>query len=103
MTDVVDYRPRIMLSQGGCSARFLLCHYNGKERQFLHIVDGGKDIVGHMTERNQVDNETLGLTISNFYENWKVYLVPAHLSYHKVTEQELIQCNGGREVYLNAS
>jgi hypothetical protein len=102
MTDTVDYRPQIKLSQAGASACFLLCNYQGKERQFFYMT-GETTLLGHVTECKNVDNETLALKISNFYENWKTYLVPAWLAYHKISPRRLEEYNGGKEVYLNST
>jgi len=48
-------------------------------------------------------SRALALTISNFYENWKEYLVPTYLTYYKVSEEDLVMMNGGKRIYLNVT
>lgn len=102
MTDVVDYRPRIPLSQAGGSACFLLCDYKGRQRQFLYM-DGDTKLLGHVTSCKDVGNETLELRMSNVHDNWKTYLVPAWITSHMITSGELTRYNGGKEVWLNST
>jgi hypothetical protein len=99
MTEFVDYRSEITLSQAGCNACFILCNYKGQERKFFLMVRGGHTMISVVSSTRNMDNETLALTLPSFYDNWKDHLVPAHLSHYKMSEQELIGRNGGKPIY----
>ena len=101
MDEFVDYRHKIKTS-GNSSACFLMCHTQGKDRIFFYMVEKDSSMLGHVTKTKQLDKDTLGLEISNFYDNWKTYLVPAWLTYYKIEESELHRYNGGKQVYLNS-
>ena len=102
MSEFVDYRPQIKLSQAGCNAQYYICDYGGRERTFFYMTgpDCGS-ILGHVTSSRSYCEGTVALTISNFYENWKEYLVPAHLTLYKISKDELLRLNGGKELWLN--
>jgi len=104
----VDYRPQMKLSQGGCNGSIVLCNYEGEERMFLHFWPPGRPpTIGHITKQRTITmpdgSRALALTISNFYENWKEYLVPTYLTYYKVSEEDLVMMNGGKRIYLNVT
>lgn len=81
---------------------FLLCNYQDKERKFIYFTPpNSSPQLGHVTNIRD-GNGYYALTISNFYENWKEYLVPTHLTYYRVSPGELVDMNGGKPVYLNA-
>jgi hypothetical protein len=102
MTEYMDYRNFIVLQQGACNASFMLCFYKGKERKFFHIIDSnGRSTFGHIVDIRKYNNNTLALKISNYYENWKEYLVPSHLTVYNISSDELIKMNRG-EIWLNS-
>ena len=99
MTETVDYRSQITLSQAGCNTWFGVCDYKGQRKTFFMMTLNGHTSISVVSKMRTVDEKTLALTLPSFYENWKEYLVPNHLSYYKMTEQELVNRNGGKEIH----
>ena len=100
MTEFVDYRGDIHLTQGGCNAFFVLCSYRGIPKTFFILSKDHHDMISVVSQIRAFDNETLALKLPSFYENWKEFLVPSHLSYYKMSEHDLIARNGGKPIYM---
>ena len=96
MTEYIDYTPQVQYQNGYCNA----CFYNYEGRTFLATSWTG---LGHVTKIEQYGPDKLALTISNFYENWKKYLVPSSLSFQLATKDELIAKNGGKPLWFNSN
>ncbi len=103
MAEYVDYRPLIHTCSGEWNASFLLCEYEGRYRTFLYLQREGsnKPEFGHVTRTRNMDDGSLALTVSNFYENWKEYIVPHYLTTYTISAEKLIEMNGGQPLYLN--
>jgi hypothetical protein len=98
-TSPIDLRQRITLGQGGSNALFIFCKYKGKERTFFQMNEGRKSLISVVSFSGEIEKGTLGIKLDSVYDNYRLRLVPSHLSYIRLTEAELIKLNGGREIY----
>jgi hypothetical protein len=95
---IFDLRPLIKLSQGGCNACFLRC--NGKT--LLKFVCEAGIFLFNVVSKRSYDENTYALQISNVYDNYKEYLIPKHLTYYNVSEDEVVSMHDGKALYLNS-
>lgn len=67
---------------------------------FFLLVIGDRIMISVVSKVRNIDTKTLSLNLPSFYENWKKYQVPFHLTIYRMTEQKLINRNVGRPPIL---
>lgn len=89
--DIIDYRKDIIqYPHGGCNACFVVCKYQGTCLKFFVLQKKEVRIVALASNIKNYNSSTLEITSPFDDATLKLLLVPTHLSYYRITQEQLI-------------